>query len=381
VSGALSILHVVDSLERGGLERNVCDIAQEQRQAGHHPAVFCLYRLGELAAELMAAGIHVQCAHKRDGFDLRPFLSLRSALLQTRWDIVHSHNLVPNYYVAVATLGMSRTRRPVVVNSCHDMGTRLGRSGLRRRYLWSVRRTSHIVMVADEVRDRYVGGGLIPASKASVVYNGVRTDCHQAGPAGRVEARAVLALGSQVQVIGTVGRLVPVKNQALLLRCMADLLRSADGLHLVLVGGGPLEGALRAQCDSLGIREHVTFAGERSDVARLLPAFDVFVLPSLTEGLSIALLEAASAGLAIVATDVGGNGRIVQHDLTGLLVPSEDQAALGSAITTLLESEPMRHRLGEAARQWAVDHASIQAQCRSLQSVYERTLRDSARKA
>ena len=369
----LRILHLVDSLERGGLERVVTDIAIEQRRHGHYAAVYCLYREGDLAAELRAAGIDVACAHKRDGFDPLPFWRLRQFIARGAFDLVHAHNLVPNYYAATVLRWVRRA--PALLNSCHDMGTRLKNRRLRERFLWSVARTDWVAMVSDQVHEAYVGAGLIRADMASVVVNGVPTHRFTNTPARRNHARELLGLATEAMVIGCVGRLVPVKNHEGLIKATTGLLRSSPSLRLVLLGNGALREELEALCEHQGIAGQVVFAGERSDVADLLPAFDVFVLPSHSEGLSIALLEAAASALPIVATAVGGNPRIVSDGATGLLVPAGDAAALGEALRRLLEDRSLAATLGQAARDWVLANASIQRQERDFQALYERVLR------
>jgi glycosyltransferase involved in cell wall biosynthesis len=138
------------------------------------------------------------------------------------------------------------------------------------------------------------------------------------------------------------------------------------------MGGGELEQALRTQAAAQGVCGQVLFAGARADVAQLLPALDIFVLPSLTEGLSIALLEAAAAALPIVATAVGGNPEIVRHGETGLLVPPANGAALQEAVCQLLSDPLGRQALGRRAREWVERNASIEALCDAYDAFYRR---------
>jgi glycosyltransferase involved in cell wall biosynthesis len=165
---------------------------------------------------------------------------------------------------------------------------------------------------------------------------------------------------------------VALKNHALVLDILPALLRQFPRLRLVLVGDGELQATLGAQAAALGVTAQVVFAGAQADVARLLPALDVFVLPSLTEGLSIALLEAAAAGLPIVATAVGGNPEIVRHGDTGLLVPPADGPALLAAVGRLLADAPGRELLGARAREWVERHACIDALCDAYDAFYRR---------
>jgi glycosyltransferase involved in cell wall biosynthesis len=371
---SINVLHVVDSLERGGLERVVTDLALAQLAAGHTVNVFCLYRRGAFAADLEAAGIGVACGDKRNGLDLRALWRLRRAATSGDCRVVHAHNLVPNYYCALATLGAFKA--PVLVDTCHDMGTRLSDLYLRRMYCWSLSRTARVAMVAEQVHERYVGGGLVAHERARTIFNGIPVQRFMPTAERRRAAREALALPVDSVVVGCVGRLVPLKNHQLVIAALPSLLNAHPTLRLVLVGGGELESELRVQANELGVAAHVVFAGERADVADILPALDIFVLPSLTEGLSIALLEAASTGLAIVATAVGGNPKVIEDDATGLLVPVQDAAALAVALRRLLDDDVLRIRLGSAAMAWAHHHASIDAMRTAYDDLYREALLD-----
>lgn len=366
----LRIVHVVDSLEFGGLERVVSDLAIAQARHGHHISVFSICETGGFRAALEAAGVPVEIGHKRGTLDLRVLRALRRAAAGA--DLLHTHNFVPNYYAVAATRFASR--RPAIVNTCHNMGTRLSNPRLRRLYRWSLRHTARVALVGRQVEAALVSAGIVAPDQADVVLNGVPTDRH--GTA-RHEARTRLGVPAGVPLLGCVGRLVALKNHRLVIDSLPTLLAAHPDLHLAILGEGPLESGLRARIAALGLAQRVHLAGARSDVPDLLPAFDVFVLPSRTEGLSIALLEACAAGLAVVATDVGGNGEIVRDRTTGRLVPSDDAEALQVALDALLRDPAERMRLGEAARAWVQAHGSVDAMRHNYDLVYARA-RDAA---
>lgn len=365
----MNVLHVVDSLERGGLERVVTDIAIAQRRRGDGAAVFSLNPTGGFAHELLAAGVPVILGGKTRGFDLKVARALRRCVNELGIQVVHAHNFVPNYYSAVALWGL---RRALLVGTCHDMGQRLANRRLCTVWRWSLRHTRGLAMVGQQVFDRYVGSGLVPASKAAVVLNAIPLERFPLHGAQRLQARAALGLPADAPVIGCVGRLVALKNHRIVLEVLPAMLRQWPDLRFALIGSGALEPALRAQAESLGVSGQVVFAGARADVAQLLPALDVFLLPSLTEGLSIALLEAAAAALPIVATAVGGNPEIVRHGETGLLVPPADGVALREAVSELLADPQARQALGRRAREWVERNASIDALCGAYDAFYRR---------
>jgi glycosyltransferase involved in cell wall biosynthesis len=211
----------------------------------------------------------------------------------------------------------------------------------------------------------------VAASKAVTVLNGIPVDrfAHTSLDQ-RARARAALGLSDDDLVVGCVGRLVPLKNHQLVLSCLPRLLLLHPGLKVAFIGEGPLLDDLRALAQSLGVSAQVVFAGAHADVAGLLPALDVFALPSRTEGLSIALLEACAAGLPIVATAVGGNPEIIKDGLTGLLVGSDDAESLRSAVHEMLANGPMRERLGAAALQWVQENGSVESMRHNYEMLY-----------
>lgn len=364
----LRILHVVDTLATGGLERFVTDLAIAQHRAGHAVRVFSVLRSEGFRAELEAAGVPVVSGDKRPGLDLGVLRRLRAVARSV--DVVHSHNFVPNYYAALALLGASSA----LVNTCHNMGSRLVARRLRWLYRASLARTRAVVAVGAQVRERLVADGIVPARLAGMVRNGVPMARFDDGRGRRAAARARLGLPADALVVGCVGRLVALKNHALLLAQLPALAARLPTLRLVLLGDGPLRDALSSQARDLGLDARVLLAGARADVADLLPAFDVFALPSRTEGLSIALIEACATGLAVVASAVGGNVEIVDDDHTGLLVPADDGPALAAALARLLGDATLRERLGAAALAWVAANASIDAAVRGYDGVYRGAL-------
>ncbi len=368
----LKILHVVDSLEFGGLERVVTDLAIAQHTGGHEVIVFSINRTVGLLPQLEAAGVEVVQGNKSRSLDLAVLGKLRRLATQRQVSVVHAHNFVPNYYAAAALVGVRA--RPPLVGTCHDMGNRLADRKLRWMYRLSLLRTRRVAMVGQQVHDRYVASALMKAESAQTVLNGIPVHRFIGTPARRQAARLALGLATDVPVIACVGRLVGLKNQRLVISSMPALLKSHPTLRLVMVGDGPLDATLRTQAQALNVDASVDFLGQRPDVADLLPAFDIFALPSVTEGLSIALLEACATGLGVVATRVGGNPEIVHDGQTGLLVPVDDGEALCAALQRLLDDPALRARLGAGASEWVNAHASIDALCRTYDDFYRRAM-------
>ena len=364
----MKILHVVETLERGGLERMVVDLAGRQRADGHEVSVACVFQAGLLAADLDAMGVPVVACHKRDGIDLRALRRLRHCMRAARGGVLHTHNAAAHYLACAAGAGLGWQR---VVNTRHGMGAQA--SGSRKEWLYrrTLSRTDVVAAVCEAARMRFEAQGVAPRGCLLAVPNGVRLDAFARGePRARLALARALGLGDEARIVGTVGRLNPVKDQAMLLEAFAHVHAGRPEAALVIVGDGPARADLQAQAQALGIAHRVRLLGDRSDVAALLQAFDLFALSSRSEGYSIALLEACASGLPIVATDVGGNGEIVVDGRNGRLVPAGDPVAFARATGDLLADAQALARMGAAGHAWAAVHASLRAMAARYDALY-----------
>lgn len=364
----LSITHFVENMDRGGLERAVIDLIAAQREAGHECRLVCLFDRGMLADELSSSGVSVEICNKRTGMDLRAIRSARDLL--RGGGVLHTHNAAAHYHAVLASVGLSMQR---VVNTRHGMGESNPRSRREWLYRRSMSRTDYAVAVSETARRRLQDSGVSPRSALLAIPNGIRTEGFR--PADR-EVRTwlcnELGLSPDSRIIGTVGRLEPVKDQASLIRAFRQVHVAVPQAVLVLAGSGALRAELEAVAVNEGVAGATRFLGDRSDVPRLLQCMDVFALPSLSEGYSIALLEACAAALPIVATDVGGNGEIVRHRSNGLLVPARDAGALAAALTELLLAPDRGMVMGQAGREWVSHEGSF----RTMAARYETLYRD-----
>nr|WP_298151230.1 glycosyltransferase [uncultured Pseudoxanthomonas sp.] len=365
----MEIVHVVENLDRGGLERTVVDLIASQRDAGHECRVICLFKLGLLARELLASGVRVDACGKRRGLDLRALRRARALIRQSPGAVIHTHNAMAHYYAVLATLGLPVKCR---INTRHGMGGRT-RSG-RQEWLYrqSLRFTDYAVAVCEAARQRFAADGMRPRRALLAVPNGIRLERFR--PADDVARQALVAelgLPPGSRIIGTVGRLQPVKDHALLLRAFAKVRMQVPEAALVIVGDGPLRAALEAQAEQAGLSDAVRFMGDRHDVPRLLTGMEVFALSSASEGYSVALLEACASSLPIVATDVGGNREIVRHGINGRLVPSGDTAAIATALIALLRGGEQAAAMGRAGYAWAQAEASFRTMAERYHGLYD----------
>jgi glycosyltransferase involved in cell wall biosynthesis len=362
----LSITHFVENMERGGLERTVIDLIGAQREAGHQCRLVCLFERGALADELSDSGVSVETCNKRDGADFRALRRARHLL--RGGGVLHTHNATAHYYAVLAAVGLPIQR---VVNTRHSMGDSDPRSRREWLYRRCMPRTDYAVAVCETARRNLQDKGVAPREALLAIPNGIRTEgFHPAGAAARAWLREELALPPESLLIGTVGRLQPVKDQASLIRAFRQVRLAVPHARLVLVGGGVLRAELETIAANEGVAEAVRFMGDRSDVSRLLQGLDVFALSSLSEGYSIALLEASAAGLPIVATDVGGNAEIVRDRSNGLLVPARDADRLAAALVELLLAPERAAAMGQAGREWVTHEGSFRTMAARYEALY-----------
>jgi L-malate glycosyltransferase len=377
------LLLLAHGLPVGGTEMVVCHLARRLRSHGFEVAIGCLDEVGDLGRELVAEGLSVELYSRRQGFDpALPFKIARHAR-RGAFDLVHAHQYTAYFY---GVLAKALTGVPLIF-------TEHGRSfpdlpSSRRRAFNRVfaQLVDRVTAVSCEVREslRRVEG--FNPETVDIIYNGIDVDRHPPpGPERKREARQRLGLPVDVPVVGTVGRLDPIKNHPLLLGAFRAVLIDYPAAVLAVVGDGPERARLERLAWELDVAPAVRFLGTRFDVDRVLPAFDVFALSSFSEGTPMALIEAMAASVPIVSTGVGGIPEMVADGREALLVagipPSFDDVEdleasayvrrFATALKRLLgqpdvSSELARHALDRARRQFSLDGI-----CRQYRALYE----------
>jgi glycosyltransferase involved in cell wall biosynthesis len=271
---------------------------------------------------------------------------------------------------------LSRITGVPLVATVHGKGYYGERAHRRLAYRLVARRAFRMVAVSRDV-GRYLTASLGVRGAVETIYNGIDT-ARLVRPEGRARLRAELGLGPHQPVVGAIGNLFPVKGHTYLVRAAARLAARFPDLTVLLSGRPLLEAELTAEARALGVERQVRFLGFRDDVPALLDAMDVFVLPSLSEGLSMSLLEAMAAGKPVVATDVGGNPELVVDGQTGLLVPARDPEALAVAIGRVLGDRALAARLGDSARRRVLGEFGVDRMVARYVGLYDTMLADPA---
>ncbi|MDI6709614.1 MAG: glycosyltransferase family 4 protein [Thermoanaerobacterales bacterium] len=310
---------------------------------------------GELAAEAEAAGAEVIPVPLRGELnpvsDARCAYHLARAVRHLRIDLVHVHGAKAGLVGRpAARLGGVRGIIYTVHNSIlYEDWPAWKRWMLAHAEAGLSRLTDRIITVSENLRRELIEREGIEASRIVTIYNGIAPGRFDAGSGARTAIRWELGLAGDAPVIGTVARLAPQKGITYLIRALALLRERMPDVRGVVVGDGPLRATLEREAEECGVP--VVFAGYRTDIPALMAAFDVFVLPSVTEGLPLIVLEAMASGRAVVATAVGGLPEAVAEGETGLLVPPKDPDALCAALQFLLNAPGGMARMGAAGRE------------------------------
>lgn len=355
-----TILHIVISFETGGLERFVLDLIRLSADHFNHRVV-CLERLGELVTS--GGLVNITSLDMKPGLQFKSIVGLCSIVKANQIDLIHTHNEKALFYGAIAGL----LSGVPVVHTKHGKNPITLRARLRNNLL--ARLCKKIIAVSRDAALQCIEEEHISANKVMVILNGVDIDAF----ATRMDAqlcRSSLGIDDGVPIIGIVARLAEVKDHSTLFQACKILSDNRIDFRLLVIGDGPLKSKLVKLADSLGLENTIIFTGTRHDIPDLLNTMDIFVLSSISEGISLTLIEAMSCYLPIVATNVGGNPEVIIDGETGFLVPSQNAEALADKLMLLMKMPDVRRRMGEAGRDRAVKLFSMQKAVMNYEKCY-----------
>jgi glycosyltransferase involved in cell wall biosynthesis len=347
----------------GGAEHVVISLAVALRESGVATASVALFEEGWLSAHLRSRQVPVHVLSLDRVIDFRLLSTLVRLVRREHVALIHAHEFAANLYAALA----GRFAGIPVVATVHGKNyyTEARRRVIAMRALR--RLGAAVVAVSDDLKsflEREVG-----LRGVRVAPNGIDVDRYDPGARDRV--RSELGIGVGETVVGAVGNLYPVKGHKVLIEAVG---RMSHPVRLLIAGRGGEEAALRKCAADMGVSDRVHLLGFREDVPRLLSAFDVYALPSFSEGQSLALMEAMAAGLPIVASRVGGNPEIIDDGEHGLLVEAGDAAALAACLTRLAQDTRLRCRLAANARSRVRAEFSLEAMATRYRGLYHEAL-------
>ena len=372
-----TILHIIDTTGPGGAENVFINLADKLRECNYqgrpYKSIVVIRGDGWVKQTLQSRGIEPVILECRGSFNIAFVRQLCLLIREQQVDLIQSHLLGSNVYAAIVGL---LTRKPVVA-TYHGMVDIAPGERFRRLKLavmrWGI---SRFIAVSDRLGADIEARGLLQRHKLDIIYNGI--DLARYGALASKPLRAELGLAEQDVLLGCLGNIRPAKNYPMLLSALALVKEQYPAVHIAIAGQGQkgLSEALERQCESLGLTERVHFLGYCDNGAEFLGQLDGFLLPSSSEGFSIATIEALATGLPVLVTRCGGPEEIVSPNENGLMVANEDEAAFADGLRELLGdiSDAESLKFAPDAQKQSVQRFSMDTMLDSYSQVYERLL-------
>ncbi len=357
------IIHIISTLEIGGAELQLLDVLKKLDKSRYEVSVCCLTRGGPLVDDFCKLGIEVIILKRRFRFDFSLIKQIIRVVKEKKIDIVHTHMFTANSW---GTLASRIARVPIIINSVHDIEAwKCWHHRFIDRMLFSYVDT--VITNSDATRGFMVKNGKLNGNKFVTVYNGI--DILKFSP-------HLSHVNSDFPTIGTVARLdEPKKGLKYLIMAMEIIKNEIPNCQLIIIGDGHSRGSLESLVNEKKLERNVRFFGYRKDIPELLAEIDVFIVPSLWEGLGDVILEAMAMEKPVVATNVGGIPEMVSHGKTGFLVPAKDSPALAAMILKLLKSPEMRREMAKTGRKRVEDNFSIEKTVEKIQAIYDELIK------
>ena len=377
------VAHIIFRLDVGGLENGLVNLINRIPAERFRHVIVSLTDYSAFRQRIQRPDVAVFALHKPPGNSPVTLVKLWRLLRQLRPDIVHTRNLGALDAILPAVLAGVRVR----IHGEHGRdvddldGTNTRRQIVRRLFRPFVNQYITVSQDLGSYLQQKIG---VPASRIAQIYNGVDSErFHPAGTPGDGVLHADFA-GPGYFVIGSVGRMQDVKDPLTLARAFVRLMQimpnAEQRLRLVMVGDGPLRARVNLMLVEAGVAQYAWLPGERNDVARIMRGFDLFVLPSLAEGISNTILEAMATGLPVLATAVGGNPELIQAGVTGTLVPRDDPESMAHAMHAYAQSSELCRRHGIEARDAIERKFGMEAMANAYMSIYDKLLTSSTRR-
>jgi glycosyltransferase involved in cell wall biosynthesis len=376
------IIYFTESSGYGGAERYLIDLVPKAKDAAETVSVALPFKKNNnrLREQLRSRGITVlEIPQYKAAYPVNFLIALRflrahpGAFLHfslphpdcCRWVLLAAALLRRKYIISELLVPENPFKA-----GWYFMVTHLIFNGLKK---YSYNRAGKVIAICERMRDILVGSYGMPSEKIAVIYNGIEVGTVEGRPSARDRLMKEFGIREGSLIVTTVGRLAEQKGHIFLIRAMQKLVAEHPQVVLLLVGDGPLKGLLEAEIQSMKLSASVRMTGFRDDFSDLLAITDIFVFPSLNEGLSYILLEAMAAGKPVVATDAGGNKELVVDGETGRIVRPKDVEGLRVAIEALIADEKLRETMGEKGQQKVRASFALEGMIRKTLSFYDET--------
>ena len=360
----INILHLIATLEVGGAEKQLASLVKRIDRTRYNPTVCCLVKGGPFEKEFREAGIRYFVLGKQFKFDFTVIFKLISLIRQEKPDILHTWMFTSNSFGRITGI---IARVPIIISSemCIDIWKNRFHFFLDSLLSYF---TARIVCVSEGVKEFYREHTFIPHGKLITIYNGVET----VGETNIVVEKKKKEFGLRHEniVITTIGRMAQQKGIKYLLYAVPKVIENVPEARFLIVGEGREKEKLENILCNLNIHEYVIMSGLRADVKEILSFTDIFVLPSLFEGLPNVIMEAMAARKPVIATRIHGSDELVVNNETGILVPPRNPGALVDAIINLLNDTERTRRMGIAGRKRVEKYFNVDSMVKKHENLY-----------
>lgn len=363
----IKLLQITHDLAIGGLQQVVVNLCRSIDREKFDVSVLCLRYLGEFVPQIEELGIKVIFLPQReDGrTDHFAFLKVAKVLEDEKIDIIHTHNTQPFFDGTLAAI-LKRVKAVIHTDHCRAFPD-------KKRYMFAEWLVSHyaskVVGVSDHTSENLVKYEHISRKKIVTIPNGIDETIYEID-VNRDAKKKELGIERDGFIIGLGVRLSKQKGITYLIKAMPAIINEFPEITLVIAGDGSEKDNLVKEAEKLGVLDHMIFTGPRLDVSELLKLFDLYVLPSIFEGLPMVLLEAMAAGCPIVATDVGGNSTAITHRDNGSLVKSEDPDAFATEVVAVLKDEILRKQYVSKSHKLMKEKFSASIMAKEYEKLY-----------
>ena len=339
----VKILHLTFDMHIGGTEQVIKNLIEGSNDKQFQMSIFCIEEpIGPFGQMLQEKCISIDSTQRREGFDMKLIKTIRQHLKKHRIDVLHCHQYTPWVYGTLAALG-TKTR---IIFTEHGRFYP-DRTSWKRKIINPLPTlfTAKITAISKATKQALVDFEYIPECKIEVIYNGIH-----AVKVAKEKTKALkteLGIDDSMAIIGTIARLDSIKNHPMMFQAFKQVQQKHPNTKLILVGDGEERQSLEKIANKLNLTDHIIFTGYIAKPEHYLDCMDVFLLPSLSEGTSMTLLEAMSLSKPCVVTDAGGNPEIIQHNVNGYVTENNNASAFAEAILDLINKPAVNKKMSE----------------------------------
>ena len=367
----INVIHLVEELTIGGLEKILTTIALNLDKKKYNVSVWCLKKGGFFASKLAKEGIDVKILHISTSRNPLSIYKLYKLLKSHKFDIIHTHAYSAG---TIGRISAFLAGIPVIISHNQNVYDYYNRYYHFVEWLLS-HITDGIICVSDIVKKFTNETQRINANKLITIHNGIDSVC-SVDEKDTSGLKKELGIPINYSVMGTIAQFSEKKGLGYLIKSASILLEHRKDINFLLVGKGALKEELKILCVNLKVEKNVIFAGERSDIPEILSLIDIFVLPSIREGLPLAVLEAMDCGKAIIATNVGGIPEVIKDGVSGILVSPKDPEALHSAMNELLDDRGKMEKMGYEGKKICGKNFSSKAMVDRVEELYDKLVNE-----